>query len=158
MQLASRRQQCIRGRRTHRPISILGSQERPARQPKPQKAVRIRCTSRTRYSLRRDRNHERHCRNAVAFACPIRNGVRRRLRTFRQSSQTAPAARGSRATWVNGQISPMISVQMLTLFLMFITSGKESARFRDTSGPQEARHTCRSQPRCMHLRRPQTRS
>ena len=25
-----------------------------------------------------------------------------------------------RATWVNGQISPMISVQMLTLFLMFI--------------------------------------
>ena len=63
-----------------------------------------------------------------------------------------------RAAWVNGQISPMISVQMLILFLMFITFGKESSHFRETSGPWEARHTCRSQPRCMHLGRPQTRS
>ena len=36
------------------------------------------------------------------------------------------------STCVNGQISPMISVQMLTLFLMFITSGIESSHFRET--------------------------
>jgi hypothetical protein len=39
MQLASRRQQYIRGRQMHRPILILGSQERSARQPKPQSCL-----------------------------------------------------------------------------------------------------------------------
>jgi len=37
----------------------------------------------------------------------------------------------------------MISVQIVTLFGMIVTSGRESSHFRETSGPQEARHTYR---------------
>ena len=40
-------------------------------------------------------------------------------------------------------MSSMISVQIVTLFGMIVTSGRESSHFRETSGPQEARHTYR---------------
>jgi hypothetical protein len=43
------------------------------------------------------------------------------------------------------------STTVTTLSVRLVTSGRESSHFRETSGPREARHTCRSQPRCMHL-------
>lgn len=39
-----------------------------------------------------------------------------------------------RATCANPQINPMISVQMATLFVMFVTSDTESSHFREASG------------------------
>jgi hypothetical protein len=67
-------------------------------------------------------------------------------------------AAGTRAMNCGDSNIEVISVHMLTLFVMFITSGKESLHFHETSGPREERHTCRSQPRCMHLGCPQMRS
>ena len=49
-------------------------------------------------------------------------------------------AAGTRAMNSGDSNIEVIRVHMLTLFVMFIRSGKESSHFHETSGPREERH------------------
>jgi hypothetical protein len=55
-------------------------------------------------------------------------------------------AAGTRAMKSGDSNIEVISVHMVTLFVRFITSGKESSHFHENLGPREERHDCRSQP------------